>query len=190
MSYDAVTHRSYAVLGLALVVWIGLAAWLVYLFESQRDYELNYFARLDKLHLLPVYHPGDVVLYSDSRKLLWIGWAGPEAGYRWSADKAQTGFLFRTNGTDNWNCPCKLKFDVRYTFGKQHVTLRIRGKTITTAVIGNEGTLAFEIPPGIIQPNATVSVQLLLPDAAPPGVNGDNRVLGIAITDLEIDSSG
>ncbi len=178
------------VLALAAVFWLGLATWLFYMYRSQRDYEQNYFARLEKLNLIPMYHPGDVISYNDSRKLLWVGWSGPEVGYRWSGDKEQIGFLFRTNAADNWKCPCKLKFDVRYTLGTQHVTLRIDGKTIGSAAITNAGTLEFEIPPGRIPLNSTVSVQLLLPDAGPPGVNGDNRVLGIAITDLEIDSSG
>ena len=182
--------HTYTVLAVAATFWLALAAWLFYLYRSERDYEQNYFSRLEKRNLIPVYHPGDVIPYNDSRKLLWVGWSGPETGFRWSGEKEQIGFLFRTNATDNWKCPCKLKFDVRYTRGTQHVTLRIDGKTIASEAITNTGTLAFDIPPGRIPPNSIVSVQLLLPDAGPPGVNADNRVLGIAITDFVIDSSG
>ena len=182
-------HRRYARFAVSILLWLGFAAWLVYLFESQREYELNHFKRLETFPGIPIYHPGEVVAYNSSRKLLWIGWSAPETGFRWSATRDKTGFLFRTAATDNWRCASTLKIHVLATNRTQHVTLRIEDETIASTSIAQNGALVFDIPAGTIRPNAPVSVQLDLPDAGPPDGGPDHRVLGIAIGDIVIDNS-
>jgi hypothetical protein len=181
----ALERRPYAIAAVSVLAWIGFAAWLIYLLHSQREYESHASARLNAISGIPVYHPGEVIRYDDDIHLLWTGWSAPERGFRWTG-KNEADLYFRTVARDDWRCPCALKFHVLYTRGTQHVTVKVLDKTIGSAVISNRGLLAMSIPPGIMPPDAAVRIELILPGAGPPGVNGDNRILGIAVSDFAI----
>jgi len=165
--------------------WAAFLVWLGWLYHSERVYSREYLERLAVRAALPVYTPGEVVTWRDDGKLLFAGWSGPEAGFRWSGAREAV-FMFRLPPGWNREAAYRLKMHFAYSIHTQRVTILCNRSVVGDFTLHGAGLVDVGVA-GRLLHDANV-IELLLPGAAQPG-SGDLRVLAVAMVDFVLQPS-
>jgi hypothetical protein len=176
--------RSIAAAFAAAILWTLLALWILFLWNYQREYrKLTVFGHLRASAPAPYYEPPAKVDFRDERHVTWIRWSAAEQDSRWSAGK-DVGMLFRLSANAARSVHA-LEFTAMRTAGPNPVTVLIDDRPIAHAVLNGPGRFRFEIPPGTLTAGVN-DIELQLPQAHRPQ-SGDGRVLGVALSDFELE---
>jgi hypothetical protein len=172
-------------LAAALLLWVCLAAWLFWLYQSERVYAQGYLDYVAAHASVPVYHPGDVVSWKDERKVLFAGWYGPEASIRWSSGQT-AGLLFRLPSDYQQDQAYKVILHVAaIVTSTQRLTLMLNHDTLGSTTLHGASTLSWTVPGRILKAGIN-TVELQLPDAAQPSLM-DARLLAVALRDFDLE---
>jgi hypothetical protein len=175
-----VNLRSAVLLASVAFSWSLFLVWMGWLYHSERVYALKYLERLSARAALPVYIPGDVVTWKDDGKLLFAGWSGPEAAFRWSGARTAV-FIFRLPPGWDPEAAYRLKMHFAYSINTQRVTILFNKSAVADFTLRGAGLVDVAIA-GKLLHDVNI-VELLLPDATQPGT-GDLRVLAVAMVDF------
>jgi hypothetical protein len=181
-SKTLVSKRTGMVL-LALFLWIPFLCWIGYLLRFQSRYAHDYLSRMERLAVLPVYVPGDVVSYTGQGKVMFVGWSQPEAGFRWS-DGRSSAFLLRLP-VEAGRGQYRLRLTLAATAGLQRVRVLVNHRVVETVSHSGPGILEVAVPAGRFKPGAVNSIELDLPDAFRP-TNGDSRYLALQLVSFQL----
>jgi hypothetical protein len=175
--------RSAALFVSGAICWGILLVWLGWLYHSEQLYARQYLERMAARATLPVYTPGDVVTWKDDGKLLFAGWSGPEAGFRWSGAREAV-FIFRLPPGWNREAAYRLKMHFAYSINAQRVTILLNKSAVADFTLRGAGLVDAAVA-GRLLHDVNV-VELLLPGATQPGT-GDFRVLAVAMVDFVLE---
>jgi hypothetical protein len=179
---------------LAIFVWLAAAAgwaiigfWLARVISAERKYEASYFDRVKAHNAIPEYEPGRTVKWNDNENVFFARWSPPEESFRWTASR-RCGLLFRLPASYDSSKPDALTIRTAMTIGKQRVRLVVNGRELPERAISGPGATRFVLPPGLLLPQEINVIEINLPDAR--RVDGDSRVLGLALVELRLRGSG
>lgn len=169
-----------AVLVAGILLWIGLFAWLGFLYRFDRTYQRTYFAWLRSHLAIPQYSPPAPIPYRDQKGLVWYSFWEPETGFRWSYGK-RSAVLFRLDGEAAQSARV-LRFDTACSLGPQEVDVVVNDQRVGSVMVNGAGTFRLSLPPRLLAAGAN-SVEFLVPGArTPPDHIDDHRVLGIGVS--------
>lgn len=185
MSAMFASERARSITALAAaILWTLLAAWLLFLWNYQREYrKLTVFGHLRASAHAPNYDPPAKVDFRDEKHVTWIRWSAPEQDSRWSAGK-DVGMLFRLSASAAGSAHA-LEFTTMRTLGSNPVTVLVDDRPIAHTILNGPGRFRFEIPPGTLSAGVN-DIEFQLPQAHRPESN-DGRVLGVALADFELE---
>lgn len=176
--------RSISTAVAAAILWTLLAAWMLFLWNYQREYrKLTVFGHLRASAQAPNYDPPAKVDFRDEKHVTWIRWYPAEQDSRWSAGK-DVGMLFRLSASAARSIRA-LEFTTMRTLGPNRVTVLANDRPIAHTVLNGPGAFRFEIPPGTLTAGVN-DIEFQLPQVHRPGTMY-GRVVGIALVDFELE---
>ena len=115
-------------------------------------YRRNYLDHMAAIGSIPVYTPGETVEWTDTGKVLLIGWSIPHEQFRWSMGKS-AGFAFRLAFEPS--ADLHLDMHVGPTVGEQHVEFTANDAALGSKVLTGQHD-SFPVPSMVLRPGVNV----------------------------------